>query len=394
MRYKDSVCRVGKRKRVLVITPTLRTGSWICIMEMAKKLSRDYDILVLGSGKVGRQKIPLRIVRIPYIDHDGLFGYIAYSNAVSIFLFNLPLLFLWLLAMIIHRPDILITNGLLPALFLNLPAKILGIRLVCSHHGYIGCLSDFTIKFAKIFAKFIDLVIVNSEISKQDISQLIEPRKIIVVEHWTEEIFFSPKEKLKCKAEFNFNDKFIVLYVGSIDRAKRFEPLIKAMQHIEDSRDILFLFAGIGKDIYMIKELEKKHKNVRYLGHIYDREVLSKLYACADVLWSYADETYIAKPAIEALASGVPIIIPNMVAAYCKEKQNLRVKNDLIPEDIGWIIDINDIDGIESLIISLKDNGINADRKSNCIKYARKKHGKENNEIIERKFQELVKGLK
>lgn len=379
-----------RKDKILILTSTLRTGSWICIMEMAKELSNDYEISVVGAGSSGRNNLPFRVFRIPYIDHDKLIGYIAYSSSISIFLFNLPLLFSWLVAMVIFRPKILLTNGLLPSLFLGFLARIMGIKVVCSHHGFIGCLNSFTIKFSRVFAKFIDLAFVNCEISKNDLAQLIKPEKIVVINHWTDDIFFTPKDKSQCRKEWGLRDGFLLLFVGSIDVAKRIETLFQIIHQLGNQEDILFLFAGAGKDECIVKGLAEKYDNVKFLGHIYDRNILAKLYAAADVLWAYADETYIAKPAVEALASGTPVIIPDMVTAYCKEKENLKVRNGLIPKEVGWILDTDDLSGIKKLTLSLKDSGISPEMRARCLEYAKIHHSRKNNIIANEKLKKLI----
>ncbi|MCL4386049.1 MAG: hypothetical protein M1326_07035 [Cyanobacteria bacterium] len=100
------------------------------------------------------------------------------------------------------------------------------------------------------------------------------------------------------------------------------------------------------------------------------------------MLWSYADETYLAKPAVESLASGTPILIPDVPALIKKAKEKIRINTSLVPKEIGWIVDKENLDEIIKLIIGLKENRLMLNKmKNNCYKFALERHSKKNIEF-------------
>jgi len=114
---------------------------------------------------------------------------------------------------------------------------------------------------------------------------------------------------------------------------------------------------------------------VTYLGYISNRAELKKLYKKANVLWSFADVTYLGLPAIEALACGTPIIVPKYAAIMGNRKP---IELGLVPESVGWVIDTNSEDEIINLLIRLQQNGISRDMQERCVGYAKEKYSSAN----------------
>ena len=145
---------------------------------------------------------------------------------------------------------------------------------------------------------------------------------------------------------------------------------------------------GHGKLVKKINKLERKYENVKYLGYIGDRVELCKLYGVADALWSFADTTYISRPAVEALASGTPIIIPD--APVYNQMQNVRIGHNLIPKEVGWILNNDDIEGISKLILRIKrENVINDAMRVRCREYAKKEYSMKNIEVVIESLNQL-----
>jgi glycosyltransferase involved in cell wall biosynthesis len=237
-------------------------------------------------------------------------------------------------------------------------------------------------KIATFLSRYTDLIFVNSQGCKKDVQKIVNDNKIIVLEHWADDVFFDKADSVKLRESFGLKDKFVILFVGRVDREKHCNVLMDISNRLKEEKDFYFIFIGVGELANQLKNLEKTNNNIRYLNYIGSKEELSKYYKAADLLWSYADETYLAKPAVESLASGTPILIPDVPALIKKAKEKIRINTSLVPKEIGWIVDKENLDEIIKLIIGLKENRLILKKmKNNCYKFALERHSKKNIEF-------------
>jgi len=383
-----------EKTKILVMTPTLIGGSWVSLAEPIKKETKKFKFIVAGLGPVEYEYKEFLLFNIPYFDYVKV-GQIVSSNALLNFLYELPLILMASLLTIIYRPKILVGNGLCVALSIIPLAKLMDKKIVVSYHGTVEFyLGKITKKIVQILSNFIDEVLVNSKGSKEDISSVVNPKKITLVKHWAHDIFFSIKDsdRYTLKEKMGLSDKFVILYVGRVDKEKLVPMLIEIIEKLscrDDFDDFYFIFIGRGELVDEIKELEKKYTNVKYFSYIGDRKKLSNFYAIADLVWSYGDTTYLARPAIEALASGVPVLIPDIPAVSRKITRMVRIRHDLIPKDVGWIVDAYDIESASKLILRIKREKVDKTMRAKCRNYARKEHSMRNIEVITNVFNRL-----
>jgi len=387
--YLESVS--NKENRVLIVTPSLRGGSWTFLDQLIREAENDFDFVVAGLGDAKRKYKGIRIYSIPYFKYDTL-GLTLSMNGLFPLLYELPLLFLTFLSALIHRPKIIIGNGFVASLGSILPAKLVHAKVVLSHRGYVEYYVEGTLrKLVYVLSNAIDHVLVNSQGSKTDVSVLVDPRKITVVEHVADPIFFSTGDRPALRQKLNLSDKFVILYVGAIDREKHCDTLIQTCERLRKNNEVLFLFVGDGELITTLKKMEKKWKNVKHFGYIYDRTQLRDLYKSADLVWSLAEDTYIARPAVEALACGTPVLFVDVPAIFRKAKHGAKINHELISKDIGWIVNKDDIAGIVELVDKIKrENIIDENLRAKCIEYARKRHSKNNMKAVVEKLLSLI----
>jgi len=383
---------------VLIITPALSGGSWISIEEPMNELVNKFEFLVASLGPVRHKRGKFASFNIPYFDYVKA-GPIISSNPLFLLLYKFPLLLLSLLLIILYRPKIIVGNGFATTLPIAVPAKLMGSKVICSYHGcfeyYLGNTAK---KVVRILSKFVDKIIVNSDGSKVDVLSTIKTsHKITVVKHWAHDLFFSIKcsDRSIIRQKMGLSDKFVISYVGRIDREKFIPTLIEVIKRLsicEDFNDFYFIFVGIGEFADEIKELERKYKNVKYVGYIGDRAKLCSFYVVSDLVWSFADTTYIARPAVEALACGTPIILPDTPSVLNKTVQNVRINHDLMPKGVGWMVSKDDVEGISELILEIKhEKVVNDAMRTRCRSYARKEHSMKNIETVVEILNQLSK---
>ena len=106
------------------------------------------------------------------------------------------------------------------------------------------------------------------------------------------------------------------------------------------------------------------------------------------MIWAFADETYLALPAIEALACGKPILIPKYAAISGSKK---LVNESLVPNDVGWLVDTNDENSVINLLDEISKNKYYLNMNNACIKLASEKYSKKNLEVVAEEIIALAK---
>lgn len=372
-------------KRALAITQCFPCGSWLSIEKILGALSeRNYKIRVLGLGNIQAKNNKFDYKTIPYPAFNK-YGALTCKSPVLNLLWNVPLIVGGLTLMLFTRPKLVAYNGLVTGLILSPFAKLAGIKSIVMYHSILGTNKSRVLTYVlKSLGKFPDMVVVNSRGSAEDIGWFIPKDKIIINEHFAEDIFF-----MKTKRDENHDPIFHISYAGRIDKDKRCFPLIEAAKIISKNpeNNIIFEFAGAGSDIKKIEDAAKKNNNIKYVGYINDRAKLKEFYEASDVVWSFADKTYLALPAVEALACGKPIIIPKYAAIAGSSE---LVDESLVPKDVGWLVDTDNIRNLVAFIKKLAVTKEYLNMEKSCVKLAETKYSKRNVAVVTNKIDALV----
>jgi glycosyltransferase involved in cell wall biosynthesis len=154
------------------------------------------------------------------------------------------------------------------------------------------------------------------------------------------------------KAEYsNFNmadrnrEKFTIFYYGDIEVRRGVHKLIEAVKDLEH---VELLLAGKGNLVSMVKRIEKKYSNVKYLGWISTSEI-DRLIKKADLIPSlYMPDNLnhiLASPGklFTAMAHGIPVLVPEgSYQAKIVEKHGC-----------GIVVDMNDTAKVREAISKL-----------------------------------------
>jgi glycosyltransferase involved in cell wall biosynthesis len=154
------------------------------------------------------------------------------------------------------------------------------------------------------------------------------------------------------KSEYsNFNvanrnrEKFTILYYGDIGVQRGVHKLIEA---VKDLKYVELLLAGKGNLVPMVKNIEKKYSNVKYLGWISTSEI-DRLVKKADLIPSlYMPDNInqiLASPGklFTAMAHGIPVLVPEgSYQAKIVEKYGC-----------GIVVDMNDTIKVREVISKL-----------------------------------------
>ena len=390
---KESLITENLAQKMMIITPATTGGSWIFLHHLLEKLPSNFEIITVSLGSLDRtyRMQNRKYISIPYFNYEKYGAFITRIPILN-FLFELPLLAMSSFLILVFRPHVVIANGFMAALGILLAAKMSRCKIIVSHRGYFrNYVGTLRTRIVRKLGKYFDCIFVNSEGSKNDVISImdagvIDESRILVVNHNADEIFFQAIDRDEIRTNLGVSDKFVVLFVGRIDLEKRTDLMIQVVDILKNDESFVFIFVGQGGLVPQILRLQDSLKNVRYMGRITDRASLRDIYVTADLVWSYADDTYLARPAVESLASGTPIIVPDEVALLLRRD---KVPAHLIPSSIGWLVNTNAQD-IALRIREIKNSLITNSMRSACKNYAIEHFSPKNLQIVVEKLLDIL----
>jgi len=184
-----------------------------------------------------------------------------------------------------------------------------------------------------------------SEYTKNYYSQYINKDKILVANNCLDnekidrEIEKYRDESVKLKNELNFEDKFVIIYVGALIKRKKVDRLIKSYQAIKaDHPECAMILIGGGAIEDELKEYvaSKNVKDIHFAGKIF--EGISKYFLMADL---FVLPGLGGLSIFEAMVHGLPVISASADGTEV----------DLIQEgQNGYILKTDSVDELSDLL--------------------------------------------
>lgn len=366
--------------KILVLTPTFTGGSWVCVEGLLSFLKERFKYIVLGLGpKREGELVGVKVVRIPYFMFDRLSSGLG-SNIFFNYFYQFPLMLASTVAVLVCRPAVVLSNGFTPVLLAMPVCRVLKIPIIIYYGSFLERVvrNKFIFALFKRLDGFVSAVFVNSEGSRYDVSRFIDFKKTLVIENWTDLRPMSDEQRQRLRRKLGVEKKFVVAFVGKLSKDKPFDYLLKIAEKLKDSQDVEVWFVGAGPLSQIVTDAAAKLSNVKYFGFVRETKKLAELYTAADILWGYADETYLARPAIESLAVGTPIMVPN-TPAILEKKGRVTLSPTLFPSSVGWLVDINNLDEAISTVNRFKNNpqSYRLMRRA-CAEYAGRRYSRNN----------------
>ena len=158
--------------------------------------------------------------------------------------------------------------------------------------------------FLPILARHVRIVFTPSEYVKRKIVKRFGIKNVIVTPNGVDHSRFHPGAKqLKTGLP-----ECYVLFVGSLEPGKNLNLLLSAWNEIKDDfQEIGLIIAGVSGNVFRPVRLSHEIERVCFLGYV-DDEALAGLYANAMLFVLPSHEEGFGLPALEAMASGTPVI--------------------------------------------------------------------------------------
>lgn len=159
--------------------------------------------------------------------------------------------------------------------------------------------------FLPILAKRVSIVFAPSEYVKHKVMRRFGIENVTVTPNGVNHSFFHPDVNQK---EFDLPKSYI-LFVGSIEPRKNLDLLLRAWGEIKnDFEETELIIVGESAHVFESVHLSYELERVRFLGYVED-EILAGLYANATVFVLPSQDEGFGLPALEAMASGTPVIV-------------------------------------------------------------------------------------
>ena len=159
--------------------------------------------------------------------------------------------------------------------------------------------------FLPILARRVQNVFTPSEYVKQKVIRRFGVKNVIVTPDGVDRAIFHPDAK---QAMFDLPGCY-VLFVGTLEPRKNLNLLLRAWSEIkEDFKDAWLILVGVSGNVFRNVNYRHPMERVRFLGYV-DDETLAGLYANATLFALPSQEEGFGLPALEAMASGTPVIV-------------------------------------------------------------------------------------
>jgi glycosyltransferase involved in cell wall biosynthesis len=172
---------------------------------------------------------------------------------------------------------------------------------------------------AKFLYSFSSLIVVVTPGMKDSLVDMgVDPDRVVIHTNGLNPDFYDIKTGFGKSVLENFSDKFVVIYVGSIEREHGLRIILDTAEILTEDREygqVIFLIIGAGSRYDSLKSEAKNRKieNVKFLGHMPKKKVPKYLAAAnAALVHLKRDPLFeLALPSkiFEAMGAGLPILI-------------------------------------------------------------------------------------
>jgi glycosyltransferase involved in cell wall biosynthesis len=159
--------------------------------------------------------------------------------------------------------------------------------------------------FLPLLARRVQKVFTPSEYVKQKVIKRFGIRNVTVTPNGVDWSVFHPNA---IQPRFDLPACY-VLFVGTLEPRKNLDMLLRVWGEIKDEfKDTWLVIAGMSGNVFKDVNYRDPMERVRFLGYV-DDQTLAGLYANATLFVLPSQEEGFGLPALEAMASGTPVIV-------------------------------------------------------------------------------------
>jgi glycosyltransferase involved in cell wall biosynthesis len=161
--------------------------------------------------------------------------------------------------------------------------------------------------FLPVLLKHVQRVFTPSDYVKQKVIRRFGIKDVVITPNGVDQSLFHPCAK---RTHLDVPEKY-VLFVGTLEPRKNLERLFRAWNETKDEfTEMWLLVAGVRGNVFKSIHVSKDLERVRFLGYV-DDPTLAGLYAGASLFVLPSQDEGFGLPALEAMASGTPVLVSN-----------------------------------------------------------------------------------
>ncbi len=159
--------------------------------------------------------------------------------------------------------------------------------------------------FLPILAQRVEKVFTPSEYVKGKVMKRFNITEVTVTPNGVNPSLFHPRAK---QIRFDL-PRHYVLFVGTLEPRKNLDSLLQVWNEINaEFKETWLMIVGVSGTVFRTIRVPHEMERVRFIGYL-DDETLAGLYANATVFVLPSQDEGFGLPALEAMASGTPVIV-------------------------------------------------------------------------------------
>lgn len=326
-------------------------------------------------GKKLEKKENLEIHRVQWFGYNLFSKLEPYPLIELLYLF--PGLFVYSFFFLLrHREEIdaLHAQGFIASLIGRILDPFFKIHSVASIHTVYDLKKKRLL--GKIFSwilKSYDKVLLVSEGARDELLSFgLDLKKSYIFTYWANQEIFKPIDKSQCKKQVDWDNKFVVLFVGRLIKIKGVRVLVEAALRVDKKICFAFIVTGTYEDFLEATGQNKLDENIIYVGKV-DYSSLYLYYNAADILLVPSQHEGFARVTLEAMLCGTPVLASNRGCLP-----------EIINPEVGELLEPPTAEEFAKRISFYYSHPERLKQlSSNCSKYAKKRFSKDNARIIE-----------
>jgi glycosyltransferase involved in cell wall biosynthesis len=174
----------------------------------------------------------------------------------------------------------------------------------------------------------VQIIFTPSEYVKQKVIDRFGARRVIITPNGVDHSLFHPKAD---QTQFDLPQEYL-LFVGTLEPRKNLARLLQTWNEVKnDFKKMWLMIVGVSGSVFKAINVPHELERVCFLGYVND-ETLAGLYAAASLFVLPSQDEGFGLPALEAMASGTPVIVsdagalPEVVGeagvTFCLSDQN------------------------------------------------------------------------
>lgn len=159
--------------------------------------------------------------------------------------------------------------------------------------------------FLPMLARRVQRVFTPSEYVKEKVSRRFGLRNVTVTPNGVDHSLFHPGAEQR---QFDLPPSYI-MFAGTLEPRKNLGRLLDAWTAIKDDfKETWLMIVGVRGSVFKTIQVSHEMERVRFLGYV-DDKTLAGLYANASLFVLPSQDEGFGLPALEAMASGTPVIV-------------------------------------------------------------------------------------